>query len=192
MNVFNGKPEEILTVEPKIANPLLRVAAVLLDGLILLPAGILIVILSNPSPKLTFLMFPIFLLLYTLYQAYFHYKFGANLVKMALKMKVVNDADHSRIDFNTTLKRISVEAVLRGALAILLVETFLSLKNTPAFSNVAELTKAIQASPYPMQTGKLITLNGGWDYLSFMICLFSHKRKALHDFIAGTVVIRER
>lgn len=172
---------------PVIASPWLRLGAVLLDGMILLPVGILVVFLSSRSLKLAFLLFPAYQLLYVCYQAYFHARYGATPGKMAFRMKVVHESDYSKIDLFTALKRVSVEGVLQGALSILAIDMFLSMRNNFAFSNMMDFAKAVQVGPYHTVN----MLEGAWDYLGIMSCLFTFKRKAVHDFIAGTVVIRE-
>jgi uncharacterized RDD family membrane protein YckC len=172
---------------PRIASPWARIAAALLDGIILFPVGILVVFFSSRSWKFALFVFPVYQLLYVSYQAFFHSRYGATLGKMALKMQVVNE-DYSKIDFYTALKRISVEGVLQGALMILSVNMFLSLKSNFPVTNMMDFAKMIQVGPYHTVN----MLEGGWDYLGIMSCLFSQKRKALHDYIAGTVVIQKR
>jgi uncharacterized RDD family membrane protein YckC len=175
-----------LPVTPVVASPWSRLAAAILDGIILFPIGILVVFLSSRSLKSAFLLFPIYQLVYVSYQAFFHAKFGATLGKMALKMKVVNE-DYSSIDFFTALKRISVEGVLQGALMILSIEILFSMRGHFVVTSMMDFAKAVQVGPYHTVN----MLEGVWDYLGFMCCLFSQKRKAIHDFIAGTVVVKQ-
>jgi len=169
---------------PRIASPWMRLAAAFFDWIILFPIGILVVLLSSRSWKFAVVLFPLYQLLYVAYQAFFHSRYGATLGKMAFKMKVVNE-DYSKIDFFTALKRISVEGVLQGALAILCLNLFLSMKNNYNITNVVDFAKLFQIGPYQ----SVNVLETFWYYLSFMTCLFTPRRKALHDFIAGTVVI---
>jgi uncharacterized RDD family membrane protein YckC len=136
--------------------------------------------------KLAFLLFPVYQLLYVAYQAFFHAKYGATPGKMVFKMKVVNE-DYSKIDLFTALKRISVEAVLQGALALLAINMFLTMRQNFAFANMMDFAKTIQVGPYHTVN----MLEAGWDYVGIMSCLFTIKRKAVHDFIAGTIVIRQ-
>jgi len=105
--------------------------------------------------------------------------------KMVFKMKVVNE-DYSKIDLFTALKRVSVEGVLQGALALLAINMFLTMQQNFAFANMMDFAKAIQVGPYHTVN----MLEAGWDYVGIMSCLFTIKRKAVHDFIAGTIVIR--
>ena len=99
-----------------------------------------------------------------------HYKFGQTFGKKLTKVKVVRYDDESRLlGFVGALKRDGIGILLT------LIGYFLSLSHTEDSSNIGEELVA--------------TASFVWAFAEIITMLFNKKRRAVHDLIAGSVVI---
>ncbi|MCU7553776.1 RDD family protein [Alteromonas sp. ASW11-19] len=115
----------------------------------------------------------------SIYLIFMHGIFGQSFGKMLLGVKVVNVADEKRIGICQAGKRESVTLILNAVWAVLIVLVAIDL----------ELYNDI--SPFLLGTFTFVgTLSVVWALSEFITMLFNKKRRALHDFIGGTVVVR--
>lgn len=125
--------------------------------------------------------------LYVAYQIYFHARWGQTLGKMAVKIKVVR-LDLNPIGASESLKRSSIDLgfVVLGSLCVVFI-----LAKLGGFSGTPITDESVD--------GALASLVG-YRFLDFLmivwvlaepiVILFNEKKRAIHDFIAGTVVVR--
>lgn len=129
-------------------------------------------------------------LVFWAYQIYFHAQWGATIGKMATGVKITR-LDGSPIGYREALKRFSVDAILAlGIIAAQLVA--LSRMTDAAFESLAwrERTQHL-ASLMPVWYEPLFYVQETWIWSEFIVLLSNKRRRALHDFIAGTVVIKK-
>lgn len=107
------------------------------------------------------------------YSIYFHGRFGAPFGKMATKVRVVDARTERPISY--------VQAFLRD-LPLLILMICLSIYY---FVSAGDSTG--QSLTY---WSAINTLYIGWFIAEVVTMLTNHKRRAIHDFIAGTVVVR--
>lgn len=121
------------------------------------------------------------------YTIYMHGKHGATVGKMICKVKIVDNKTEGAISFK--------QAVLRDAfpLVILIVSAVWILTETNSGLYVSTGGNQIGKNEIPgfihilMTTGILSLI---WILAELITMLTNSKRRALHDLIAGTVVVR--
>ena len=106
-----------------------------------------------------------------------HARFGQTLGKMALSIKLLNKDEKSEISIG--------QAVLRSIGPLVYVVSFIlnaliaSMFGPQSFEAIAILLMV------------LMFIYWCWGLVEIVTMLFDEKSRALHDYIAGTVVIRE-
>lgn len=157
-----------------------RFLAGLLDGLVFVPLTFIALYIDSPNDgAVLFLVWSaISYSSYWLYSVLFHWRTGQTLGKKALKIKVL-DVSESRLP---TLP----QALLRDIGYIVL--------NTLALAYLVFLVLSSQYSDVAMvqSTPARIANWAGWCWflLEVITMMTNQKRRALHDFIARTVVVR--
>lgn len=111
--------------------------------------------------------------LYFGYSVYFHGKFGATFGKMTTKVKVVDAITEEPITFT--------QALIRDSVLFVLVVMFWGYAVVIDHGEVGFGSRYLEYSAYVFLL---------W-FLAEIITMFTNeKRRALHDFMAGTVIIR--
>jgi len=113
-----------------------------------------------------------------LYSIAIHTLFGQTIGKMMMNIKLVDFITEEKITFKQALVRESVPTL--AAISLFLV------------SILSNLYPESQLYPWLMTVlySFLIISFIGWHLLEIISMLFNSKQRALHDIIAGTVVIR--
>ena len=164
-----------------------RLWAMLVDGALLFPLGYLVMRLEDQS-WLAAIMLPLpWYLLQVAYFVYCHGRWGQSVGKMAAKIRVVN-VDGRAMSWRQAFLRSAVDAILTMAFAASMVvgvsrmapEEFVALPRLDRWTRVAAL------APWH---GILEAASWGWFWSELGVLLFNRRKRALHDFIAGTVVI---
>ena len=127
---------------------------------------------------------------YFLYQFYFLGRWGKTLGKMAVKIRVVS-LDGAPISWRQAFLRNSVDLffVILGAITSLIMYLNMPASefHIKSFVEFSELTVK-----YGPKWGTWLSfMAAAWTYSELIVLLFNKKRRALHDFIAGTVVVHE-
>jgi uncharacterized RDD family membrane protein YckC len=145
--------------------------------------------LSNSKLTFTFLAV-IFLFKNSLghfYTIYMHGKHGATVGKMICKVKIVDNKTEGAISFK--------QAILRGSfpLVLLIISTAWILTDPNSGSYVSVGVNPLGKNEIPafvhiMTTTGILSLI--WILAELITMLTNSKRRALHDLIAGTVVVR--
>lgn len=167
-----------------------RLGAAIVDMLVLLPVLFILQFIGSSSISAAIVILVFSSMSYVVYNIYFHYKFGATLGKMALGIRVTFP-DGSRIGFKQALLRSSVDiafvlvAVTAQVIAISNVDSDLYLA-------AGLIERSFLILPLvPTWYGLLDTLSQCWYWSEIIVLLFNKRKRGLHDFIAGTVVIRK-
>jgi uncharacterized RDD family membrane protein YckC len=165
-----------------------RLGALLVDGLVFLPISVSVTWVSAQSRLAALLLLLPLAALGCAYEVYFHARWGQTLGKMANRVRVVS-VDGSRIGFRQALLRSAVDILFSGL----------------SIAAQASALLRIPAAEYGTlgwleQRRRLTEAMGPWEWLSWLgvawtlsevvTMLFNRRRRALHDFIAGTIVVR--
>ncbi|HEY8559327.1 MAG TPA: RDD family protein [Pyrinomonadaceae bacterium] len=153
-----------------------RIVAYLVDSFILLPLAILDDWFRQAEfPRLFFYFWlPLSALVAPVYRIAMHAAGGQTLGKMALGVKVLS-ADEKLLTLKQAVVRESPQLLINFGLVYLGIAFFGA---DPEAENVKAATAPIAA---------LVML---WSLVDVLCFLFDIKRRALHDFIAGTVVVK--
>lgn len=169
----------------------IRLAALLLDTLFILPFTFLILYLNGLSKNVYFYTLIPNLIFGLWYSIYLPKKYGGTPGKLIAGMKII------RIDGETIGWK---EAILRQI--VLLVLTLLStIWMTSCFLSADDATYS--SLGWLEQTQYLMTLSPGffkfytwtsniWIYGEFIVLLTNKRKRAVHDFIAGTVIVKTK
>lgn len=183
-------PEVAPPTEPQYAGFWRRVAAHLIDGVVMVLVLLAIVLISLGNNSLYLLTLVVPGVLSIIYQLSLTSKYGATLGKMAMGIKIVR-LDGSPIGFAQANVRYSPYLIL-GIIAV--------MGNIEAFNNIPvpsiffehglhERTRLLQQ--YQPTWVLLSTRVGLFFLLADSIALVISKKKlSVHDLIAGTMVIK--
>jgi uncharacterized RDD family membrane protein YckC len=163
----------------KYKTGLRRLGAAIVDGLVFMPLFFVDnSIRGNLDSEIgLFLWLTFYTVLTFFYTVFMHFKFGQTLGKMATNIKVVNH-DETR---NITLR----QAFLRDSFFIV-VETLGLLYFAVELIRL-NLSKTELLNGFDDFVGTVATI---WVLLELLSMLTNEKRRAIHDFIASTVVIK--
>ena len=168
-----------------------RFISALVDGLLFLPLLGLYFWLAPQSRVAAFLLIPLNFLSYSIYSIYFHARYGQTLGKMAAGIRVLK-TDGQPIGFREALLRSSVELGLGVltcagnlvAIAAISDDVYSRLSSNPFFQRTYAIEERIPT--WGRWAGNLSVY---WSWSELIVLLFNRKRRALHDFIAGTIVV---
>ena len=113
---------------------------------------------------------------YWLYSVLMHGFYGQTLGKMLLRVKVL-DVSEAPITMRQAFLRDSIYILINTAALIITIYFILSGRETDA--------EAIVTANTVLLTAALV-----WFLAEILTCLTNAKRRAVHDFIAGTVVVK--
>lgn len=124
------------------------------------------------------------------YGVYLVRRFGGTPGKRIMKLRITR-VDGTSVDYREALLRYLPEALLAAASSVALIIAVLNLTDAEYFSaTFLERSRIINAAAPSWNLPVTIMLNV-WIWGEFFVMLTNKKRRALHDFIAGTVVIRD-
>lgn len=155
-----------------------RIIALIIDALIFVPLIGLVSLVDQygPSETLAYVVAIFYALLSLGYNILLHWKFGQTVGKMVMKLKVVDVSERP-----ITLK----QAFLRDIFYLIVAPLVPIVGWTFAFSgrtSVAESRYAIEL------VSSILTFL--WLIVDTFVCVKHEKDRALHDLIAGTIVVR--
>ena len=123
-------------------------------------------------------------LVWLLYTVVMHARYGQTVGKMVTKVRVVDFGTEGRISWRQAWLREAIAIVLSlGLLGLEVPLVLTSGLNPRAFGNRGTL-------PASRGFWLLMALPGLWFLAEVLTMLTNEKRRALHDFMAGTVVVR--
>jgi uncharacterized RDD family membrane protein YckC len=161
-----------------------RFCAGFLDGLLLMPLSLFTQWIwtyhqSIPNVILALLYIATSTIYYA-YNIYFLGKYGQTLGKMALKVKVLDLSEQQHVTYGQALKRDIVPLLV----TVLLLPYDL-------YQIIAGKFYLMHPGTMPDKISMILAfVLMGWFFVEVITMMFSSKRRALHDFIAGSVVVR--
>ena len=171
-----------MEIEPKYRTFWPRFWAALLDTAALSPIVWLEQLIWNNTTS-TFTLGTCALLtqvIYVFYYIVFLYKYGQTPGQMAMGVLVL-DHKNQRLSFN--------QAILRNIVLVLLAPiTLVTVYGNLANGNTANRGLGDFESMSMLWIGVVMII---WGVLEMITMLFNKKRRAVHDYIAGTVVVRQ-
>ena len=116
---------------------------------------------------------------FAIYAIFMHGYFGQTLGKMFMDVKVLNHDTETDINVKQALRRESVNLVLNISSVLIILVVATSLEMSGAIS---------EGLSYAVIGFGILAL--AWTLSEFVTMLFNGKRRAVHDYIGKTVVVR--
>lgn len=153
-----------------------RLGAGLVDSFVLIPIGLISIALVSISIWSAIVVTVVSNIFFAAYAIFFHYRYGATLGKMVTDIKVTLP-DGSPIGIKEAFLRSSVE---------------LGLSIMTMFAELSEMRNA-DAEQHLSSSwhGTVDTIYLIWFWSEVIVLLFNERKRAIHDFIAGTVVVHK-
>ncbi|MFL6550366.1 MAG: RDD family protein, partial [Povalibacter sp.] len=168
-----------------------RFGAYWVDFVALLPLALIAYFVTNAGRLFYIAWFIPGLLIQLFFHVYLVKRYGGTPGKLVLKTRIAM-LDGSPVTAKAAALRYVVLFILAGLVGVGLCmgamsmteETYLSL------GYVARSQKLMEIAPSWVHP--LTLLMSGWVWSEFISMLFNDKRRAIHDFIAGTVVVESQ
>jgi uncharacterized RDD family membrane protein YckC len=166
-----------------------RLGALMLDFVITLPITALVLSTAGLYRLFYLYYFVPGILFGLFYSVYLVRRFGGTPGKLLAGLQI-RKVDGTEIGYREALLRYLPEAVLNCLLQIALISSVIAMTDSEYISLgfVDRARRMIELAP--TWRGPVNVLNQIWIWSEFVVMLTNRKRRALHDFIAGTVVIR--
>jgi len=157
-----------------------RFCAAFIDGLVLVPLsfGEALLLVPERPPVIIIVSSVILYSSYWLYNVLLHARYGQTLGKMAMKIQVLDVSEERIPTFRQAFLRDIGYIVLNTLSLVYLVYLVLA----------GEYVVDAEINSLPGRI--LMWASLGWFLLEIITMATNEKRRALHDYIAGTVVIR--
>lgn len=167
-----------------------RFGAHWIDFIIALPLLAALTVLHNLGKQAYIISSVAQYSLFSWYAIYFHARWGGTLGKMAIGIRITR-LDGTRIGYREALKRSSVEMAF-GALSWIAIWIALTRITDAEFDAVGWRQRSRHiATLMPQWNTPLRVVSYLWVSSEFVVLLFNKRRRAIHDFIAGTVVLKK-
>ena len=167
----------------------IRLGSILVDFIILLPVMFLTLYLNGLSANAYYFTFIPSLAFHFWYGIYLVQKNGGTPGKLICNIKIYR-IDGSDIQWREAILRNSVSYVLYIFAAVITMIA-ISKADTEHFDSLTWMTKQqylMALSPVLFSIySKVSTV---WTYSELFVLLFNKRKRAIHDYIAGTVIIR--
>ena len=168
-----------------------RFGAYWIDVLVLAPLAVVVYFLAETSRYFYMYWYVLGLLIGLFFHVYLVKRYGGTPGKLLLKTRIAL-VDGSPITTNAAALRYAVLFVLTAISSGALSMGVLSMTDEMYFSlgYVARAQKMMElAPPWYSAVNVLMQI---WIWGEFISMLFNKKRRAVHDFMAGTVVVRSQ
>ena len=167
-----------------------RLAAYAIDFAILVPYALLARQLIYTSRSAYLVNVIIGTLLALVFEVYLVKRFGGSPGKIIMRIRIAK-LDGSPVGYKEASLRYSVLFVISVLSSVALLSSLFGMSEAEyaAFSSAQAHVKALEAGApawyQPFQIAGAV-----WVYSEFLVLLTNKRRRALHDFMAGTVVIQ--
>jgi uncharacterized RDD family membrane protein YckC len=167
-----------------------RFCAGWVDAFIIMPLAFLFVWLEGFDRTLAIAITIPSSVLFAMFNVFFNARFGGTPGKLAVGIRITKP-DGSRIDWPEAWKRSSVDLVF--AFIVLIVEVWGLMQADPErYASLAWLERTQLVNEHaPAWYGSVSVLQQIWIWSEVVVLLFNKRKRAIHDFIAGTVVIKK-
>lgn len=125
------------------------------------------------------------------YSVYLVQRFGGTPGKRLMKLRIVKLSGEA-LSYREALLRYLPEGLMALCSSVAAMLAVLSLSDAQYFAATSflEQSKVVEAA-MPSWNGPLTVALNIWIWSELLVMLTNEKRRAIHDFIAGTVVIKD-
>jgi len=167
-----------------------RLAAYALDFAILIPYALLTKQLIYTSRSAYLANLVIGTIIAIIFEVYLVKRFGGSPGKIIMRIRIAK-LDGNKVGYREARIRYSVAFFISTLSSVALLMSLFGMSELDygKFASLKTSVRSLEASApawyQPLQIGGAI-----WIYSEFLVLLTNRKRRALHDFMAGTVVIQ--
>lgn len=169
----------------------LRLGSILLDFLILVPLLALMHYIHSLDKNFQIVTHIFFLVFGIWYGIYLPKKYGGTPGKLILGMKIlkINGED---IDWREAILRNSISTIMSFLGTLVLIYCVLKANNDVYLSKTW-MQKGLYLTTFAPTIFKIQGwANNIWIYSELLILLLNKRKRALHDYIAGTVIVKTK
>ena len=167
----------------------IRVAAKILDGLIMLPFIGLIMYVNSISKSAYFYAVVPNLLVYVIYEVALVKIYGGTPGKLIMGIKIIQK-NGDDVDWRAACYRYSVEFFLL-VLGIYVMILTLNMVDDATYTSLGFIKRSQLLStinPIPNQVQSWLSMS--WIVIGLIVLISNVRKRSVHDFIAGTVVVK--
>ncbi len=162
-----------------------RFVAQMVDGLIMTPLGLAPYFLIRANFWIGFSSFLVLVPLGSAFHVFFHARYGATPGKMLAGLKLMT-VDLKKVGLREALVRSAPEFFMAVAYTATLLPIVIGHREAIEGMGFLAFSQLLNAG-----SAKLVSrVSAFWAWSELLTMLFNEKRRAVHDFIAGTVVVR--
>lgn len=161
-----------------------RFFALMLDGLILTPLGIAPFFLIRSDFWLGVVFYIAITPAGAIYQAVFHKLYGATPGKMAMGLKLMT-VDLQRLAWRHALLRSAPDFMLSALSVTFILQNLMA--NRESLPSLGFMAFSVVVSKGSVKTFSRLSMV--WQNSEWVTMLFNEKRRSVHDYLAGTVVL---
>jgi uncharacterized RDD family membrane protein YckC len=166
-----------------------RLGAILIDLVVLAPV-IAVSFWTLTVSRTTALFFELpVAVAFAFYNIYFVGRWGQTIGKMALKIRVVS-LNGEEAGFKRAFYRHAVDLAFSIAMSALVIYALMSVTDHEYSLLAFDERLALIENKTGVWTSILNWLSFAWTGSELIVLLLNEKRRALHDYIAGTAVVR--
>ncbi|MHB8901856.1 MAG: RDD family protein [Thermoguttaceae bacterium] len=168
----------------------IRLCARFADAFIIMPIAFSFVWLKGFDRTLAIAITIPSSILFAMYNVFFNARFGGTPGKLAVGIRITRP-DGSPIGWTEAWKRSAVDLVF--AFIVLVVQVWgLTQVDPGRYASLGWIERARLVNEYaPMWYSSVSILEQAWIWSEVVVLLFNNRRRAIHDFIAGTVVVKK-
>ncbi len=167
-----------------------RLCAGFADVFIIMPIAFFLVWLEGFDRTLAIAITIPSSILFAIYNFFFNARFGGTPGKLAVGIRITRP-DGSRIGWTEAWKRSAVDLVF--AFIVLVVQIWgLTQVDPGRYASMGWIERARLVNEYAPAWYRSVTiLQEVWIWSEVVVLLFNKRKRAIHDFIAGTVVVKK-
>lgn len=167
----------------------LRLIAMFIDGMVFMPIALIYLYTRAISWDIAIGISIPYCFSYALYNVYFHGRWGGTVGKLLIRIKVVT-LEGKDINYTRACLRHGVDLGLAVLSSIAFTMALLTAQNTETTLDGWKQLNAIFHVSLPLWWNWIKAGSNTWIFSELVTLLTNNKKRSIHDFIAGTVVIR--
>lgn len=169
----------------------IRLGSLLLDFLILLPYIILVLFLNGLSKSAYYFTFIPGLIFHFWFSIYLVKKYGGTPGKLIAGIKILK-IDGTDVTWREAILRQSIAFTLTIFVSVITIYA-LSIADGKYYESLSWMKKQTYLTALTPLLFKIYSwTNNIWVYSELFVLLFNKRKRALHDFMAGTVIVRTK
>lgn len=168
-----------------------RLGSLLLDAIFMIPIVFLTLYLNGLGKNIYFITFIPNFLFGLWYGIYLPKKYGGTPGKLVVGIKIIR-IDGEPIDWKESILRYSINLVIILFSVIMMTVCILQVDDS-VFTSLSWLNQSQYLMTLSPTFFKVhIWISNIWIYGELVVLLTNKRKRAIHDFIAGTVIVRAK